>query len=162
MYACFLKRFLPFVVALKIGLLLVMLASAFDLPWRRARSSAAPPQAHSRTWLIINSVPAPNYTEQEAREKGATDTLRLRALLDRDGIVSAVELMSEATEEFAADAMRAASRIKFRPATEDGRPVSLWVMVDYTCSGYHSAHRYQFKCAASIAGVEQDWRVIHE
>ncbi len=162
MCASFMKRVVPFVVALKIGVLLVMLAGVFDSPWRRARGSVSQMPAQSRTWLIIRNVPALTYTEQEARLKGATDTLRLRALLDANGTVSEVELLSEATAEFADDAVRAAQRIRFRPATEDGRPIPLWVTVDYSCSGYYFAHRYTFGCTAGIAEVEHDWRVIHE
>jgi Gram-negative bacterial TonB protein C-terminal len=162
MCASFLKRVVPFVLTLKIGLLLVLLASAFNLPWLTVRSSVTPPRQHSRTWLIIRKIPTPDYTEPVARSKGAIDRLRLRALLDKGGSVSAVELVSEATEEFAADAMRAAERIEFRPATQDGWPVSLWVTVDYSCSGYYYAHRYFFQCTANITEVEQDWRVIHE
>ncbi|HEX7998331.1 MAG TPA: energy transducer TonB [Pyrinomonadaceae bacterium] len=163
MCAGFLKRVVPFVLTLKVGLLLVLLVSAFNLPWRKVRSSAAPPpRQQSRTWLVVRKIPTPNYTEPVARSKGAIDRLRLRALLDKDGSVSAVELVSEATEEFAADAMRAAERIEFRPATQDGWPISLWVTVDYSCSGYYYAHRYLFQCTANITEVEQDWRVIHE
>jgi hypothetical protein len=115
--------------------------------------------------LIVQNLPAPNYTEQEARARGALDhTLRLRVLLGADGTVSKVELplINDAAEEFYRDAVSAARRIRFRPATADGVPVSLWAAVDYHCAGYYFAHQYIFQCDASIAQVEADWRVIHE
>lgn len=162
MFKDFMKRFAPFVLALKVGLLLVWLLTFSGLPVRDEGRSLALESGHSRTWLVIRHLPAMAYTEQEASEKGAMTTLRLRALLDADGIVSDVELLSPATEEFAKAAMNAAARIRFIPATEDRQPIPLWVTIDYGCSGEYFGHRYMFQCDASIAHVERDWRIIYE
>lgn len=157
-----LKRIAPFALTMIFSMLLVSLVPSGKLLTREATRLGARDSGHSRTWLYIHDVPAPSYTEKEAREKGATDTLRLRALLDADGTVSQVKQLSSATEDFVDDAISAAKRIKFRPATEDYRPISLWVTVDYSCSGYYFGHRSGFGCSASITEVERDWRIIHE
>ena len=129
---------------------------------RPARCEKQRYSSSSKTWLFIRNVPALTYTEQEAREKGATDILRLRVLLDSNGTVSQVEQLTSATEDFVDDAMRAAKRIQFRPATENHQPISLWATVNYSCSGYYFAHRYAFKCDAAIAEIERDWRIVYE
>jgi Gram-negative bacterial TonB protein C-terminal len=162
MLKCFLKRFVPFVLALKVGILLVWLVSFFGLTSRDADSSFPLKTKHSRTWLIIRDVPAPEYTEREARAKGAIKPLRLRAMLDVNGLVTDIKLLSTASKEFAEDAMDAARLIKFIPASKDGYSQPLWVDVVYGCSGDDFGHRHRFQCDARIVEVEKDWRTIYE
>jgi hypothetical protein len=160
-----LKRLLPFALTLMFGLALTNLMSFVKSPAGKADDSSAGESMRSRTWLVIYDVPALNYTEQEAREKGAFVQLSLFALLDADGTVSEVELATNSkitTPEFVFDASRIARRIKFRPATEDGRPIPLRVRINYNCSDDSFAHRWMFQCSASIVEVERDWRTIYE
>lgn len=161
-----LKRLLPFVSALIFGVSLVSLSSFVNSLTRDGDFSGAQGETHSRTWLLIRHLPAPVYTEDEARERGALHVERLRALLDADGTVSKVVRSTSSClhgeSPFTDDVIEAARRIRFSPATEDGQPVSLWVTVDYGCSSYHFAHRRFFQCDASIVEVERDWRTIYE
>lgn len=161
-----LKRILPFVLTLMCGVALTGLMSFINSPFGKAGDSNARGPIQSRTWLIIREVPTLDYTEQEARERGALAPLSLFALLDADGNVSEVELASTnskiATPEFVSDAIRMAKRIKFRPATENRRAIPLRVRIDYTCFDYDFAHQRMFQCSAAISEVERDWRTIYE
>lgn len=163
-----LKRILPLLLTFACGVLLVSLAASIKL--MKFDLDDDDPIVHasgqSRTWLFIDDVPAPDYTEQEVRGKGVMHIQRLQALLDADGTVSSIVPFSPVSvhskSAFTVAAIDAAKRIRFRPATENGRPISLWVTVDYMCGSDFFAHRYLFTCSARIAEVEKDWRTIYE
>lgn len=159
-----LKRLLPFVLTLMLGVSLASLASFFNSQTKNARNvSDAQSSTRSKTWLFIRDLPALNYTEDEAREKGAMRMQRLRVLLGADGMVSQVIPLAPGHQrEVIDDTIDAARRIRFIPATEDGQPISLWATVDYNCSGHHFAHQWIFQCYATIVEVERDWRTIYE
>ena len=161
---CLLKRVSPFLLALFVGVLLGNLGGSVDLRMDSARhSSPNQDQPHSRTWLIIRSLPVPNYTIEEAHEKKVTGSMRLRALLAADGTVSKIKAVSTPLSyNLAEDAISAAKRIQFTPAIEDGKPISLWITVDYNCSDDYFGHNAVFWCDANIIEVERDWRIIRE
>ncbi len=161
-----LKRLLPFALTLAIGVALAGLASFVNSPARRASDSSRH-EIRSKTWLFIHDLPAPNYTEQEAIEKKALRAQRLQATLNADGRVSYVvpiesASLDESRRGFMDDAVEAAERIRFTPATEDGESIPLHVTIDYQCSDYHFAHKRMFRCFASIVEVERDWRTVYE
>lgn len=83
----------------------------------------------------ILSKPEPLYTE-EARKKGVTGTIRLRMVLAFDGRVRHVLALTRLGGGLTEMALNAARRIKFRPATKDGRPVSQFVTIEYHFSIY--------------------------
>ncbi|MBD0327195.1 MAG: TonB family protein [Pyrinomonadaceae bacterium] len=78
----------------------------------------------------IQYRPEPMYTET-ARGNGTSGSVILRGLLGADGKVKqiiALLMLPDGLTEKAIEAMR---KIKFTPATKDGRTVSQWVTVEY-------------------------------
>jgi TonB family protein len=67
----------------------------------------------------------------EARHTFANGTVRLRALLDADGVVKHVLVVKPMGYGLTERALNAARRLKFKPAARDGRPVAQWVTVEY-------------------------------
>ena len=142
-----LKRMLPFMLTLTIGL---VLGSWLNPNWRgnyrharfmnRCRGSYAyePPRtpvfSSDRTWAIIKTQPVVDYT-QDARRDHVTGRVRLRVLLDANGTVSQVmplETLPDGLTEVATDS---AWRTTFIPATENGMPVSVWVELVHEFKG---------------------------
>ena len=78
----------------------------------------------------IVSKPEPLYTN-EARNNGITGTVRLRMLLSFDGRVRHISVLRGLGGGLTEMAVNAARRIKFTPATKDGRPVSQFVTIEY-------------------------------
>jgi TonB family protein len=78
--------------------------------------------------IALNN-PMPNYTEI-ARKHGVQGTVRVRVLVGGDGFVKRVVVLSGLPDGLSEEAMRAAYRIKFRPATKGGVPVAFWQLVD--------------------------------
>lgn len=78
----------------------------------------------------ITSKPEPLYTEQ-ARWSGITGTVRLRMLLSFDGKVRHILVLNALKGGLTETAVEAARKIKFTPATKDGRPVSQFVSIEY-------------------------------
>lgn len=76
----------------------------------------------------LNS-PMPNYTE-EARYKKIQGVVRTRILVTEQGEVKSILLISRLGHGLDQEAIRAAMRLKFSPATKDGKPVPFWVGVD--------------------------------
>lgn len=83
----------------------------------------------------IVSKPEPLYTEQ-ARRKGVEGTIRLRLVLSFDGRVRSIVVLKGLGGGLTEMAVNAASRIKFTPATKDGRPVSQFVTIEYNFNIY--------------------------
>lgn len=78
----------------------------------------------------ITSRPEPLYTEQ-ARQDGISGTVRLRMLLSFDGKVRHILVLHALKGGLTEMAVDAARKIKFTPATKDGRPVSQFVTIEY-------------------------------
>lgn len=74
--------------------------------------------------------PAPDYT-RAARRNGVQGFVTLRVLLAADSKVSRVRVLKGLPAGLTENAIRAACKIQFRPATKDGRPVSTWVTVEF-------------------------------
>lgn len=83
----------------------------------------------------ILARPAPNMTE-EARRNQVNGTVRLRVLLSATCSVTKVEVASGLPDGLTEQAVAAAKRIRFVPSEKDGRPVSQWVLVEYTFMTY--------------------------
>ena len=79
---------------------------------------------------VINSKPAPSYTK-EARRNGVQGFVTMKVLLSGDGKVSRVRVVKGLPAGLSENAIRAACKIKFKPAIKDGEPVSQWVTVEY-------------------------------
>lgn len=78
----------------------------------------------------ILSRPEPLYTER-ARRSGVTGNVTLRMVLAADGAVKHIVAVRRLPDGLTENAINAARRIKFVPATKDGRPVSQFVTIQY-------------------------------
>ncbi|MCA1566735.1 MAG: TonB family protein [Acidobacteria bacterium] len=78
----------------------------------------------------ILSKPEPLYTD-EARNSGIRGTVHLRMVLSFDGRVRNIFVIKGLGGGLTEMAVNAARKIKFTPATKDGRPVSQFVTIEY-------------------------------
>lgn len=84
---------------------------------------------------IITSKPVPSYTEQ-ARRNNTSGEVVLRLVLGADGTVQYVLPVKTLPDGLTEASIAAARRIKFVPASKDGRPVSQFVTVAYNFNIY--------------------------
>jgi TonB family protein len=78
----------------------------------------------------IISRPEPAYTE-EARQGNVTGTIVLRAIFAFDGKVRAIRVVRGLSNGLTMQAIIAARKIKFIPATVNGKPVSQYIQIEY-------------------------------
>ncbi len=83
----------------------------------------------------VLSKPEPQYTE-EARKNQITGTVVLRAIFTSGGQVSSIRAVSGLPFGLTERAIAAARQIKFSPATKDGRPVSMYIQLEYNFNLY--------------------------
>lgn len=83
----------------------------------------------------VLSKPDPSYTE-EARKNQIVGTVVLRAVFSSSGTVTNIHAVSGLPNGLTERAIAAASQIKFVPATKDGRPVSMWMELQYNFNLY--------------------------
>ena len=83
----------------------------------------------------VLSKPEPQYPE-EARRNQVTGTIVLRAIFAADGKVRAIRALTVLPNGLTLMAINAAHRIKFVPATKDGRPVSMYIQLEYNFNLY--------------------------
>lgn len=82
---------------------------------------------------IITYKPFVSFTE-EARRQVVNGTIRVRAVLNKDGKVSRVLVVNPLCCGLTENAVFAASQIKFKPAIKDGKPVSIFLFLEYSFS----------------------------
>lgn len=80
--------------------------------------------------VVITSRPQPTYTK-EARRNGIQGFVALKVLLSGNGSVSRIRVLKRLPAGLTESAIRAACKMKFRPALKDGKPVSQWVVAEY-------------------------------
>ena len=83
----------------------------------------------------ILTRPEPSYPE-EARQANVEGTVVLRAVFAADGAVQNMLVLRALPYGLTERAMAAARRIKFVPATKDGRPVSQFIQIEYNFNLY--------------------------
>jgi len=83
--------------------------------------------SYKRPKLLNNPFPA--YTEW-ARQEGVEGTVRLAVLIDDKGKVTSSLIFLGLGYGLDEQAVKAASKFKFEPATVDGKPISFWQMVE--------------------------------
>jgi TonB family protein len=83
----------------------------------------------------VLSKPEPQYTE-EARKNQITGTVVLRAVFTSGGQVTNIRSVSGLPYGLTERAIAAARQIKFSPATKDGRPVSMYIQLEYNFNLY--------------------------
>jgi TonB family protein len=83
----------------------------------------------------VLSKPEPQYSE-EARRAGATGTVLLRTIFSSDGEVKHILVVKALGYGLVTKAAKAARLIKFEPAMKDGKPVSMYMMLEYNFNLY--------------------------
>jgi TonB family protein len=79
---------------------------------------------------VIHARPEPGFTEA-ARQNNTQGLVRVRLVLSADGTVKHILVVRGLPHGLTEQAVNAARRIRFTPATKDGRPVSTVVTVEY-------------------------------
>lgn len=97
-------------------------------PKYEANKIYKPSEVSSKARII--SRPKPVYTE-EARNHKVSGTVVLRAIFRSDGGVTDIRTVSGLPYGLTERAVEAAKKIKFRPATVEGRPVSQYIQIEY-------------------------------
>ena len=83
---------------------------------------------------IIERVP-PGYTE-DARRNKITGTVILKLLLSSTGQINNISVVSGLPYGLTERAIAAARKFKFIPAMKDGKPVSMWMTVEFNFNLY--------------------------
>ena len=87
---------------------------------------------------VVKSKPEPHYPK-EARKQRIEPTIVLRAVLSSTGKVTGIKfekaipnnLPEDILKLFTDESIKAAEKIKFKPATKDGHPASTYVQLEY-------------------------------
>jgi hypothetical protein len=180
MRACFARKVLPLTLCFAVGVGLAAageLTSLFDLESSESLKTAGAPA--SRAWLVVQAGPPLSFSETLNANAGP-HFVRLRAKFGADGTVSEItELSSSVSKASIAEAVGAARRMKFSPATEDGIPLDVIVEVNFEPGAMHAmgvdrnGRRF---CVSSVlparpsvnivsvpgATNSEGWRVVHE
>lgn len=90
-------------------------------------------EVHQRARLLLK--PEPQYTE-EARRNQITGTVMLRAVFSSAGEVVQIHALRSLPFGLTERAIAAARQIKFVPAMKDGRPVSVFMQLEYNFNLY--------------------------
>jgi TonB family protein len=88
----------------------------------------SPKEADTRA--VITGKPKPSYTTA-ARRNGVQGFVTLKVLLSADNKISRVRVVKGLPAGLTENAIRAACKMEFKPATKDGHAVSQWVTADY-------------------------------
>jgi TonB family protein len=83
----------------------------------------------------ITSKPSPSYTEA-ARKAEVSGTVVLQMILGLDGKVRNIRVIRGLSKGLTEKSIQVARRIKFIPATKDGKPVSQYIRVEYNFNVY--------------------------
>ena len=91
------------------------------------------PQVTERARVLLK--PEPQYTE-DARRNQITGSVVLRAVFSRTGEVTNIRAIHALPFGLTERAITAARLIRFRPATKDGRPVNVYMQLEYNFNLY--------------------------
>ena len=91
------------------------------------------PEVSQRARVL--SKPEPQYTE-EARKQDVTGTVVLRVVFSSAGEVTNIHAMQSLPCGLTEKAIAAAKQIKFLPAIKDGKPVSVFMQLEYNFNLY--------------------------
>jgi protein TonB len=83
----------------------------------------------------VLSKPEPNYTD-DARKNQITGTVVLRVIFSSLGHVEQIRTVQQLPFGLTERAIAAARQIKFLPATRGGRPVSVYMQLEYNFNLY--------------------------
>jgi TonB family protein len=103
-------------------------AGAVEPPPQANRDAPVPENsADSRPFLL--NTPQPSYTTK-ARDERIEGVVHARVLVDSDGTVKKVKIITGLPYGLSYQAMDAAYQLLFRPARKNGQPVAYWLPVD--------------------------------
>jgi TonB family protein len=85
--------------------------------------------------VVVRYKPEPQYTES-ARKAGVMGTVRVQAIFSSDGEVKHIFVVKALGYGLSSQAAKAARQIKFDPATMDGKPVSMYMTLEYNFNLY--------------------------
>ena len=88
-----------------------------------------------QTKVRITSKPEPTYTEFARRYK-VEGTVILKAVFGSDGSVSRLFIVKALPCGLTEQAVKAAHKMRFIPATLAGKPVSMWIQLEYNFNLY--------------------------
>ncbi len=91
------------------------------------------PQVTERARVLAK--PEPQYTE-DARRNQITGSVVLRVVFSRTGEVTNIRAISALPFGLTEKAIAAARQIRFRPATREGRPVNVYMQLEYNFNLY--------------------------
>jgi TonB family protein len=97
-------------------------------PVRSKDTAGTRPVAVDTRPVLLNN-PQPSYTIK-ARTEGIEGTVRARVLIGSDGRVKRVRILTGLRDGLSYEAMDAAYRMIFKPATKNGQPVAYWRAVE--------------------------------
>jgi TonB family protein len=83
----------------------------------------------------VTKKPEPKYTKL-ARKHDVEGTVVLRCVFSSTGEVKNIHVVSGLPDGLTERAIEAAQKIKFTPAIKDGRPVSMWMELQYNFNLY--------------------------
>ena len=78
----------------------------------------------------ITARPEPGYT-REARRAGVQGIVALKLLLLPDGDIDRIKVVRALPYGLTENAIRAACKVKFKPAVKAGNPVAQWITIQY-------------------------------
>ena len=82
------------------------------------------------TKIRLLTKPEPQYTA-DARREGIRGTVVLKAVFSSTGHVTNIRVISGLPYGLTEQALKAARMITFTPAMKDGKPVSMWIQLEY-------------------------------
>lgn len=85
--------------------------------------------------IVISFKPEPPYTLQ-ARKNDVTGTVSLRCIFHSSGKVTNITVLKNLPDGLTEKAIESAKQIKFTPAMKEGRPVSMYAVVNYSFEIY--------------------------
>jgi len=80
--------------------------------------------------IRLLTKPEPSYTV-EARNHRITGTVILKAVFAKTGYVENISVISGLPYGLTERAIASARMIRFTPAMKDGKPVSMWMQLEY-------------------------------
>lgn len=93
------------------------------------------PATHVTERARVIAKPEPQYTE-DARRNQITGSVVLRVVFSRTGEVTNIRALNPLPFGLTERAIAAARQIRFRPATKDGRPVNVYMQLEYNFNLY--------------------------
>ena|SRR3989442_1408725 len=83
----------------------------------------------------VTKKPEPKYTKT-ARKHAVEGTVVIRCVFSSAGQVTNIHVISGLPDGLTERAVEAAKKIKFIPAMKDGKPVSMWMQLEYNFNLY--------------------------